>query len=115
MTQMDLLTAPVVRDLPEARRRRDAGMARSDRDPAFAAAADAAIRRVAAERAAFIVDDVWGYMPEGPRTVDGRAMGAAMQRAARAGVIAPTPEYWPSAQPQCHANPRRVWRSRVLR
>ncbi len=116
MTQLSLLSSRAPASIAEARRRRDIGMARSDRDIAFAALADAAILRLARERAEFIVDDVWPYMPEDARgRVDGRAMGSAITRAVRAGTITGTDRYRPSAQPSCHANPRRVWRSQVHR
>jgi len=111
MTQLSLLTR-IPLSLPEARRRRDVGVARSDRSLAFAAEADAAILRLARTRAEFIVDDVWCEMPTSPTGVDNRAMGAAMQRAAKAGIILASDRYRPSSQPQCHANPRRIWLSR---
>jgi hypothetical protein len=78
----------------------------------FLVAADKAIRLAALKFSEFIVDDVWDFMPN-VRTEDNRAMGAAIKRAAREGVISPSDHYIPSEQRQCHGNPRRVWQSNV--
>lgn len=72
-----------------------------------------AIFITATEKSRFIVDDVWQTYGERRRPIDNRLMGNAMRRAVLAGYIEPTNEYVPSRQPQCHGNPRRVWRSKV--
>ncbi len=46
-------------------------------------------------------------------THERRAMGAIMRRAKTAGWIAPTDDYWPTARPEAHRNPKRVWRSLI--
>lgn len=73
-----------------------------------------AIRRLAARGDPFIVDDVWTEMAAtggpSPSPTDNRAMGAALVVARRNRWIAATATFRASAQPQCHANPRRVWR-----
>lgn len=67
------------------------------------------VQEVARANETFIVDAVWeaglGKPPEA------RAIGVVILRAVREGLIEPTDEYRPSAQPGCHKVPRRVWRS----
>lgn len=70
-----------------------------------------AVRQAAAAHDTLIVDDVWTYL--GSKPFEARAIGPVMARARALGIIAPTNEFRASAQPQCHANPRRVWRSLV--
>lgn len=81
--------------------------------PAFMPQALAAIERVARMYPIFIVDAVWLELGSSAPTHEKRAMGAAMTEARRRGLIAPTDQFEPSGQPQCHANPRRVWQSRI--
>lgn len=102
-------------DKPRAREARDAALERVEAHaaPDFNSLARAAIERVARRRPAFIVDEVWKELGATAPTHEKRAMGAAMQAARREGVIEPTESFEASAQVQCHANPRRVWRSRV--
>ena len=69
---------------------------------------------LARRRERFTTDDVWktieGINPNiSPR--EPRAMGAAMTKAHREGIIQPTAEYVQSTRPQNHARPIRVWRS----
>jgi hypothetical protein len=100
----------------------DAVAARDARDAAlehvsssaedFIDAAVLAIERVARRCPLFIVDEVWRELGD-VTTPEKRAMGAAMQRAHHARLIAPTQDFQASTQVQCHANPRRVWRSLV--
>lgn len=63
---------------------------------------------VAAERDYFTTDDVWRVLGQ---PLESRAMGAVMQRAARAGVCARTNMTKDSDRPVCHRNTKRVWRS----
>lgn len=105
--------APVI-DAAEARSARNAAIDAVDEHapPAFKDAADEAIRRVAASRATFIVDDVWEAMGTDWEAVpDKRAIGGRFRAAVNAGLIRPTADHRPSAQVKCHANPRRVWAS----
>jgi hypothetical protein len=97
-----------------AKQRRDQALdAIEQHSPAqFLFAADKAIRKTARQFTAFIIDDVWKNMPD-VRADDNRAMGAAIRRAVREGVIVATDDYRPSEQPQCHANPRRIWQSLI--
>lgn len=103
----------------------DAARAKAERDAAIAAveqnaevryleAARQAIRDCADRLPEFTVDDVQVLLAE--RKVDppseGKTIGAAMVWAARNGVIEWTGEYRASAQPQCHGNPRKVWRGK---
>lgn len=101
-----------VLDLAEARRRRDVGMTVVDVSSAFAAAADRAIYEAARTWSAFVVDQVWQFV-DGDYPVDKRAMGSAIMRAVRAKVISGSEDFRHSAQRQCHANPRRIWLSRI--
>ncbi len=107
------MTLPLL-DLVAGQEARDAALALADAHAAeaFRVAAYAAVGHLARTRSRFIVDDVWRAMgTAAPSTHDKRAMGAVMQRARKDGLIEPTAEFLPSAQRQCHANPRRVWRS----
>lgn len=79
--------------------------------PAFLDLALGAIERVARQRERFIVDEVWVELGGSAPTHEKRAMGAAMRIAVSRGIIAPTPDFRASEQRQCHANPRRIWRS----
>ena len=99
-------TGPELRD--EAMSRVEAHAAPTFNDLAFAA-----VCRVARRRHAFIVDMVWAELGEAAAASvhEKRAMGAVMGKASRAGVISPTNEFRASEQRNCHANPRRVWRS----
>ena len=112
---------PVELRTPKKRKRtakqaRDAAIAKVAKHalPQFLFAADKAIRKTARDHHEFIVDDVWKNMPA-VRTEDNRAMGAAIRRAVREGVIYATHQFRISEQPQCHANPRRVWASLIYR
>lgn len=102
---------------PEARAARDEAIDRvvEHADGDFIDQAIIAIGRVAATREEFIVDEVWKEIDPSAQTHEKRAMGAAMQMAKKGGLIAPTDRFSPSEQVQCHANPRRVWRSLVYR
>ncbi len=116
MTQGRLFLDRPVIDRREARNRTDVAVSRvrQGASSAFLLAASEAIVKVARVQATFICDDVWQALSgSGVQTQDNRALGAAMRAAVRDGVIEPTAEFRPSAQVQCHSNPRRVWRSRV--
>jgi hypothetical protein len=70
---------------------------------------------VAARHETFIVDAVWRELEsrDYKEPPEGRAMGAVMVRAVKAGIITGTTEYRASDRRSAHANPRRVWRSLV--
>jgi hypothetical protein len=79
-------------------------------DPDWAAMAEAAIMAVVARSHEFTTDDVWEELGETSEPHERRAMGAAMLRVARQGLIAATDKTRPSARSVCHANPKRVWK-----
>lgn len=93
--------------------RREEALARVEAHaaPEFIDRAVDAIERVARQCDRFIVDEVWLELAGTAPTHEKRAMGAAMRLACTRGIIAPTPDFRASEQRQCHANPRRVWRS----
>lgn len=65
--------------------------------------------REALNRHGFITtDDVWKEVGD-VRPPEPRAMGAAMTRARRQGLIRPTSTYRKSKRAACHARPVRVW------
>lgn len=99
-----------VRDLPAARAAAQEGIDRADRsaDLEWKVAAMTAVRQLARERQEFTTDDVWERIP---RVREPRALGAVMQKAARAGTIEKTDRVAESARPEAHANPKAVWRS----
>ena len=98
-----------------ARTLRDAAIAQveANADTEWIDAAQAALRFVCRRFDTMTVDDVQEELArrgvERPR--EGRAMGAVMTCAKREGLITPTGSYRASEQPQCHGNPRQVWRS----
>lgn len=105
-------------DIRQARERRDRAVAAvtAAADPAWSKAADWAIAHLACELVEFTTDDVWQHLYDFavPSPDEPRALGGAMQRAARLGVISPTDRIVQSERPACHARPVRVWRSLVL-
>lgn len=75
------------------------------------AAAWDAVKSVSGRLAYFTTDDVWEALRESAvSTHENRAMGAVMTRARKAGLIFPTDEWRKSNRPECHSNPKRVWR-----
>lgn len=98
-------------DIIAAKEAKREAIARVDRnmDPDWAAHAEAAIRSICSRMTEFTTDDVWEEMGGADLPHERRAMGAAMVRAARAGLIAATDRTRPSARPICHRNPKRVW------
>lgn len=72
----------------------------------------AAVVRVASRQTTFLIDDVWKEL-SGVRTMgDRRKIGPVLLAMRRVGEIEATGQWVASAQPQCHANPRRVWRKK---
>jgi hypothetical protein len=74
---------------------------------------EAAIRWLAKTRPEFTTDDVWELMNQrlNPMPHEPRAIGAMMTNAAKANWIAPTDRYTPSARPECHRRPVKIWKS----
>lgn len=83
-------------------------------DADWMVAAYEAVTRCAHLRPLFTTDHVHEKLNGEPaRTHERRAMGAVMRRAAAAGLIEATDQYWPSIRAEAHRNPKRVWRSLV--
>lgn len=105
-------------DIQQARKNRERAVSQvaSAADPAWMKAADWAITHVACETCELTTDDIWNLLHRYaiPMPAEPRALGAAMQRAARAGVISPTDRIVQSERPECHARPVRVWRSLLV-
>ena len=78
-------------------------------EPDWAEIVDLAIKIVMSRQREFTTDDVWEELDGAVEPHEKRAMGAAMVRAARAGLIRATDRTRPSARPICHRNPKRVW------
>lgn len=77
------------------------------------ATADQAIRRAAQQHAEITADEVRALLDDEPH--DWRALGSAIQNAARDGVIERVPsEFRISARPETHSRPLAVWRSLIF-
>lgn len=87
---------------------RDAALALFDGD-VWKAEAAAVIRTVAKAQDYLTTDDLWKAGLRYPK--EPRIIGAAVQDAARAKVIAPTAEWLESSRVVCHRRPMRVWKS----
>jgi hypothetical protein len=70
----------------------------------------AAIERIARSQETLTTDDVWEHV-EAPS--EPRAVGCAMRRAAREGLIRKTGRVKPSRRKECHGRDVAVWRSLV--
>lgn len=84
-------------------------------DPAWLAAAYAAIGKVCAMRAAgedLTTDAVWCVLERDgvPPPREPRAIAAVMRRAAKCGLIEKTDRTKESVRPECHGRPVSVWR-----
>lgn len=98
-------------DAEEGRRRRDEAMALAEEhaEPSWNETAYEAVRFLALRMEEFTTDDVWALGLVQPR--EPRALGAVMSRAVKARLIERTNRVLESARPECHRNPKRVWRS----
>lgn len=103
MNLLDLIAAQEAKR--EAIARVDANM-----EPAWAETVEKAIVLVANKLREFTTDDVWEELDGAVEPHERRAMGAAMLRVAKTGLIVATDRTRPSARAVCHANPKRVWR-----
>ena len=73
-----------------------------------------AIRTVAQTHQEFTVDDVTEVINKtGVTTGEGRAIGAIMQSASRAGMIQKTGQYRECKIPRHHGLPKAIWRSNI--
>lgn len=104
-------------DLAAAYVARDAALTTvtDNADTEWLRAAAWAIRWCALSGPTFTTDDVWAllYDVAYPDPHEPRAMGAAMQHAARAAICTPTDRTKVSHRPACHTRPVRVWQSRL--
>lgn len=82
-------------------------------NPDWKTHARAAIQFLARTRQEFTTDDVWEFMHQRGHDAphEPRALGALMREAAKQRLIEATDRVRPSERPQCHMNPKRVWRS----
>lgn len=96
-----------------AKKARDSAIERADAAAPddWKDAAYAAVEWCARNHQTFTVDEVQARLGDN-KPPEGRAMGAVMVHAKRSGLIEPTGMYRPSTQPQCHANPRQVWKAK---
>lgn len=78
-------------------------------EPEWAELVELAIKMVMSRQQEFTTDDVWEELEDVEPPHERRAMGAAMLRFARKGLIRATDRTKPSARAVCHANPKRVW------
>lgn len=91
---------------------RDEAIERVDRnaDPEWKRQALAVVQRLAQQRAEFISEDAWPYLPP---VREPRALGGIMRTAQARGWIEPTDRVVPSPSKVGHGRPSRVWRSRL--
>ncbi len=82
--------------------------------PSWKEEVDLAIRSLVQLGHPFTTDDVWELLNvlQTDKTHEPRAMGPAMLRASRAGLIRPTERYRNSVRPETHSNPKRIWEPR---
>jgi hypothetical protein len=108
-------TQPSLFDVPAAIEAKNQAIEQVEQNaaPSWKLHCEAAIRWLAKTRPEFTTDDVWELMHQrmNPMPHEPRALGAMMTNAAKAGLIAPTDRYIPSARPVCHRNPKRIWKS----
>ena len=106
---------PSLFDVPAAIEARDQAIEQVDTNasPEWKQHAIEAVKHLARMRPEFTTDDVHQYLADRgvEMTHEPRALGAVMVAAARARIIAPTDRYTPSARPECHRRPVKIWRS----
>jgi hypothetical protein len=102
-------------DIAEATSNRDDGIRRASEhaNSDWRWHAEQAVMRAARKLPELIADDVQLEIPVEVTTHEGRALGAVMLAAVKAGILEKTERFKASANPRCHRNPRRIWRSLV--
>lgn len=84
-------------------------------DPVWMRAAESCIEQACLNREEWTTDLIWEQLEHAavrpPR--EPRAMGAAIRKAAAAGLIAATGRYQQSSREECHGRPVAIWRSLV--
>lgn len=99
----------------EARARRDRAMERVQIGKAeWSTAARWAVYEVALRHKEFTTDAVWAIGLAPPERGSARALGPVMAAAQRAGIIERTDRTRATAKAKSHAQPLRVWRSRLI-
>lgn len=101
-------------DFVEAMEARDEALTRVDAnaDDDWKATALRAVGWLAMTQDRFTTDDVWAVLVDRKEaTHEPRALGPIMLRARKLGYITGTTEYVLSMRPECHRNPKKVWRS----
>jgi hypothetical protein len=95
----------------ERKRQRAIRQVEENADADWMKAAEKTIRWYAALGDRFTSDDIWANLEKMNLTThEPRALGAIFNRLARQGVIEQTGEYRKSVRPECHRNPKAVWR-----
>lgn len=106
---------PSLFDVPAAIKARDTALQRVEdaTQPAWITYAEQSIAYLARARQQFTTDDVWEFMHQRGYDMphEPRALGALMRNAMKTGQIIATDRYVPSARPECHRRPIRVWRA----
>lgn len=104
-----------VADPVAARKARDKSIAQVDAaaDEQWKALAARGFRACAERMETFTTDDVWLEIQSSPS--EGRAMGPAVQRAQREGVIEWTGRMQNGVRPENHGRPQKLWRSLMYR
>ncbi len=105
-------------DAEKSAAERDAGIAQAEAAALqeFKDRALEACRQVCRKNNYFIIDAVWEEMGEytPPPGFEARSMGGIIRKAANLGYCRATTHYKPSAQVNCHSNPRREWQSAIF-
>jgi hypothetical protein len=108
-------TQPSLFDAAAAAEARNEALARveANANSAWKSHCEDAIRWLSETRPDFTTDDVWELMHQrlNPMPHEPRAIGAMMTNAAKRGLITPTDRYTPSARPECHRRPVKIWKS----
>lgn len=82
----------------------------------WTAAAFGVVVWVAERRPEFTTDPVWAVLERrypDVQTHEPRALGAVIKKAVREGVIEATDRTHKSVRPECHRNPKAIWRSLI--
>lgn len=111
-------TEPTLFDPERGAELRDDGIARAEAhaEVQWKDAALDAVLACARQLPRFTTDEVYAHgLLVGYSTHELRAMGGIMRRACTQGWIVPTDDYRPTARPEAHRRPMRVWRSLVYR
>lgn len=80
-------------------------------DPDWMSSALVAARQVCTDHAEFTTDHIWERLANVEAPHEKRAVGAVMRRVKRNGWAIPTDRTRPSARPESHARPVRIWQS----